>query len=171
MSEQKPIGSRFSASSTAREVTEGIDLSGKTAIVTGGYSGLGVETTRALVGAALLSSYRPEIAKMAERTLAGIDNVVIEAMDLADPASVAAFAGKIVAAGMPISILVNSAGIMADAACPGSGWAREPIRHQSSRPFPVGCRPVAGAGQGWQRAGGLCVVARPSNRSGRFRRH
>ncbi|MEA1843342.1 oxidoreductase [Agrobacterium tumefaciens] len=125
MSEQKPIGSRFSASSTAREVTEGIDLSGKTAIVTGGYSGLGVETTRALAGAGARVIVPARSREKAERTLAGIDNVVIEAMDLADPASVAAFVDRIVAADMPISILVNSAGIMA------TPLARDQAGHES----------------------------------------
>jgi hypothetical protein len=43
---QHPIGSGFGAATTAAEVTYGIDLSGKTAIVTGGYSGIGLETTR-----------------------------------------------------------------------------------------------------------------------------
>ncbi|MFD0773698.1 oxidoreductase, partial [Streptomonospora algeriensis] len=50
-SPQRPIGSGFSARSTAKEVLEGIDLSGRLAVVTGGYSGLGLETTRALAEA------------------------------------------------------------------------------------------------------------------------
>jgi len=45
---QAPIGSGLGAASTAKEVTVGVDLSGKTAIVTGGYSGIGLETVRAL---------------------------------------------------------------------------------------------------------------------------
>jgi len=49
--QQKPIGSGFHAKSTAKEVLEGIDLSGKNAIVTGGYSGIGLETVRALAEA------------------------------------------------------------------------------------------------------------------------
>lgn len=113
MSEQKPIGSRFNAASTAEEVVAGIDLSGKTAIVTGGYSGLGVETTRALSGAGATVIVPARDRAKAERTLAGIDNVRIETMDLSDPASIAAFADRIVGAGTPVSILVNSAGIMA----------------------------------------------------------
>ena len=48
---QRPIGSGFGYRSTAKEVVDGIDLSGKLAIVTGGYSGLGIETVKALVGA------------------------------------------------------------------------------------------------------------------------
>ena len=45
---QKPIGSGFGHASTAKDVLNGIDLTGKTAIVTGGYSGIGLETVRAL---------------------------------------------------------------------------------------------------------------------------
>ena len=47
-SPQQPIGSGFGAASTAADVIKGIDLSGRTAVVTGGHSGLGLETTRAL---------------------------------------------------------------------------------------------------------------------------
>src|SRR5438477_562428 len=46
---QQPIGSGFGYRSTAVEVIDGIDLSGKLAIVTGGYSGLGLETVGARV--------------------------------------------------------------------------------------------------------------------------
>ena len=45
---QVPIGSSFNSASTAAEVIKGLDLAGKTAIVTGGYSGLGRETAREL---------------------------------------------------------------------------------------------------------------------------
>ena len=48
---QHPIGSGFGFESTAGDVLEGVDLSGRLAVVTGGYSGLGLETTRALAGA------------------------------------------------------------------------------------------------------------------------
>ena len=43
--EQKPLESGFGAKTTAREVLAGLDLTGQTAIVTGGYSGVGLETT------------------------------------------------------------------------------------------------------------------------------
>ncbi|MDQ2764210.1 MAG: oxidoreductase, partial [Pseudomonadota bacterium] len=51
MTEQFPISSGFGMRTTAAEVLNGIDLTGKTALVTGGYSGLGLETVRALAGA------------------------------------------------------------------------------------------------------------------------
>ncbi|TWV99665.1 oxidoreductase [Chitinophaga pinensis] len=111
---QAPIDSPFDGASTASAVISGIDLSGKTAIVTGGYAGIGTETTRVLAkaGAKVIVPAR-DIRKAAD-ALAGIDGVVIEQMDLMDPASIAAFAAKFLAGGQPLHILINSAGIMAN---------------------------------------------------------
>ena len=50
-SPQAPVNSPFGYRSTAREVVEGVDLAGKTVVVTGGYSGIGTETVHALAGA------------------------------------------------------------------------------------------------------------------------
>jgi NAD(P)-dependent dehydrogenase (short-subunit alcohol dehydrogenase family) len=108
---QVPIGSGFNSASTAAEVIKGIDLAGKTAIVTGGYSGLGRETTRELraAGARVIVPARdPERATAA---LAGID-VEIEPMDLLDPVAIDAFAERYLTSCQPLHILVNSAGIM-----------------------------------------------------------
>jgi NAD(P)-dependent dehydrogenase (short-subunit alcohol dehydrogenase family) len=109
---QTPIHSGFTMASTADEVLAGIDLTGKTVIVTGGYSGIGTETTRALraAGARVIVPAR-DLAK-ARKALEGID-VEIEPMDLADPASIDAFAERFLARGEPLHILVNSAGVMA----------------------------------------------------------
>ncbi|WP_439628842.1 oxidoreductase [Shinella sp.] len=155
MSEQKPIGSRFNAASTAEEVIAGLNLSGKTAIVTGGYSGLGVETTRALAGAGATVIVPARDRAKAERTLAGIGNVRIEAMDLSDPASITAFADRIVAAGTPVSILVNSAGIMA------TPLARDAEGHESqfSTNHLGHFRLVAGLWPALVAAGGARVVS------------
>src|SRR5260221_5683882 len=110
---QQPIGSGFGAASTADDVIKGIDLSGKVAIVTGGYSGIGLETVRTLrlAGARVIVPTRDH--NKAILALEGIDGVEIEAMDLMDPASIDVFAGKFIASGRPLHILVNSAGIMA----------------------------------------------------------
>lgn len=110
---QQPIGSGFNASSTADDVMAGIDLSGQTAIVTGGYSGLGLTTVISLAraGARVLAPARD--VTRARAALAGIMGVEVAAMDLMDPASVDAFASDVVARDEPVSVLVNSAGVMA----------------------------------------------------------
>jgi hypothetical protein len=62
---QAPIASPFGMRSTAAEVIAGIDLASKVALVTGGYSGLGLETVRALAGAGakvFVAARRPEVA-------------------------------------------------------------------------------------------------------------
>ncbi|GHH75565.1 oxidoreductase [Streptomyces sulfonofaciens] len=120
---QHRIGSGFGAGSTAEEVLRGIDLSGKLAVVTGGYSGLGLETTRALAGAGarvVVPARRPGSARDA---LAGVDGVEVDELDLADLAGVRAFAKRFAASGRSIDILINNAAVMA---CPetrvGPGW-------------------------------------------------
>lgn len=108
------MGSGFTAASTADDVIEGIDLRGKVAIVTGGYSGLGKETVRALrsAGADVLVPARDVARASAE--LADLDRVAVDELDLLDPASIDAFADRFLATGRPLHILVNSAGIMAN---------------------------------------------------------
>lgn len=120
---QTPIASGFGARSTAAEVLAGHDLTGKLAIVTGGYSGLGLETTRALAAAGarvIVPARRPDTAREA---VAGIAGVELDELDLADLISVRAFATRVVASGRHVDIVINSAGIMA---CPetrvGPGW-------------------------------------------------
>jgi len=110
---QRPIGSGFNAASTASDVITGIDLSGKVAIVTGGYSGIGTETTRALRSAGAKVIVPARNHDKAVTALKGIDGVEIEALDLADPASIDAFAVRFLASGQPLHILVNSAAIIA----------------------------------------------------------
>lgn len=110
---QEPIGSGFGPASTTSDVIGGIDLTGKTAIVTGGYAGLGLATACALssAGARVVVPAR-DLQKAAE-ALKGIPNVEIEPLDLIDPASIDAFVKTFLTSGRPLRMLVNSAGIMA----------------------------------------------------------
>jgi NAD(P)-dependent dehydrogenase (short-subunit alcohol dehydrogenase family) len=118
---QQPIHSGFGAASTATEVLRGLDLSGKVAMVTGGYSGIGLETTRALCAAGARVILPVRTLDKATAALQGIEGVEIEAMDLGDPASIDAFAAGFLAKGQPLHMLINSAGIMA---CPLTHDAR-----------------------------------------------
>jgi NAD(P)-dependent dehydrogenase (short-subunit alcohol dehydrogenase family) len=110
---QRKIGSGFGARSTAAEVLEGIDLSGRLAIVTGGYSGIGIETTRALAGAGAQVVVPARRRDVAEAALEGLDGVEVGDLDLADLDSVHAFADRIVDSGRSVDILINNAAIMA----------------------------------------------------------
>lgn len=109
---QQPIGSGFNATSTTREVIKGIDLSGKIAIVTGGNTGIGLETTKALAAAGATVIVAARNIEKAMQNLAGIDHVELESMDLMDPASIDAFAEKFLASDRPLHLLINNAGIM-----------------------------------------------------------
>ncbi len=91
---QQPIDSGFGARSTAAEVLEGIDLSGRLAIVTGGYSGLGLETVRALSGAGADVIVPARRREHATEVLAGIERVEVFALDLGDLDSVLACASR-----------------------------------------------------------------------------
>lgn len=112
-SPQRPIGSGFDAWSTTADTIEGIDLRGKRAIVTGGYSGLGLETARTLAaaGARVLVPAR-DMAK-ARAAVAGRSGIGLDELDLVDPASIDAFAARYLAAGQPLDLLINCAGVMA----------------------------------------------------------
>lgn len=120
---QHGIGSGFGATSTADDVLRGIDLTGKLALVTGGYSGLGLETTRALAKAGarvVVPARRPSAAAEA---LTGIDGVEVDALDLGDLDSVRGFAERFLATGRTLDLVIDSAAVMA---CPetrvGPGW-------------------------------------------------
>jgi NAD(P)-dependent dehydrogenase (short-subunit alcohol dehydrogenase family) len=110
------ITTPFGFESTAAEVIEGIDLSGKRAIVTGASSGIGVETARALAGAGAEVTLAVRDAEAGERVAAditaatGTEAVRVGRIELADPASVAAF---VATWDGPLHILVNNAGVMA----------------------------------------------------------
>ena len=111
------IRTPFDFSSTTHDVIDGLDLSGRRAIVTGGSSGIGVETARALASAGA------EVTLAVRRTAAGDqvaaelvrstgnEAIFVEPLELSDQPSVARFVDRWSG---PLHILVNNAGIMAN---------------------------------------------------------
>ncbi|MFG3024149.1 SDR family NAD(P)-dependent oxidoreductase [Streptomyces sp. NPDC048254] len=120
---QHKIGSGFGADSTADDVLAGLDLDGRLAIVTGGYSGLGLETTRALTKAGARVVVPARRAEAAREALAGLDRVEVDELDLGDLDSVRGFAERFLASGRTVDFVIDNAGVMA---CPetrvGPGW-------------------------------------------------
>jgi NAD(P)-dependent dehydrogenase (short-subunit alcohol dehydrogenase family) len=111
--QQLSVGSGFGPETTAQEVITGFDLHGALAIVTGGYSGLGLEITKALshAGASVIVPTRnPDKAAL---TLTALPAVEQHVLDLADPASITAFAQHVLESGRSVDLLINNAGIMA----------------------------------------------------------
>lgn len=106
----------FGFASTAAEVAAGIDLTGRSVIVTGGASGIGVETARALAGTGAEVTLAVRDIAAGERVAAditattGSKAVSVRRLDLSDPASIAQFAA---AWDRPLHILVDNAGVMA----------------------------------------------------------
>lgn len=109
---QQPINSGFNGASTSMEVIKGIDLTGKIAIVTGGYAGIGLETVKALTSAGATVIVPARDVEKAKKNLEGISNVELETMDLMDPVSIDSFAEKFMSSERPLHLLINNAGIM-----------------------------------------------------------
>jgi len=109
---QQPLHSGFNAQSTVSDVIKGINLKGKTVIITGGYAGIGLETTKTLAAAGAKVIVPARDLKKATDNLKGIPNVEIEAMNLMNGASIDAFAAKFLAGHDTLDILINNAGIM-----------------------------------------------------------
>jgi NAD(P)-dependent dehydrogenase (short-subunit alcohol dehydrogenase family) len=105
-------------------------LAGKTAIVTGGYSGLGRETARILLGAGARVIVPARDVPRATTALAAVPGVEVEAMDLLDPGSIDAFAEQFVADAQPLHLLVNNAAL-ADPVTASPGW-RDRIKSAST---------------------------------------
>jgi NAD(P)-dependent dehydrogenase (short-subunit alcohol dehydrogenase family) len=122
-SPQRPVGSGLDRRTTVDEVLDGVDLTGRTALVTGGYSGIGLVTTRALSRAGatvIVPARRPDAAR---EQLVGIERTEVDELDLGDLDSVAAFADRLVSSGRSLDIVIDSAGIMATPETRvGHGW-------------------------------------------------
>lgn len=110
--EQHPLNSGFNAFTTAAEVIREIDLTGKTAIVTGGYSGLGLECAQLLAEAGAEVIVPARDTEKARANTRDIARLAVQPMDLLDRSSVDRFADDFLAEGRALSILINSAGVM-----------------------------------------------------------
>jgi NAD(P)-dependent dehydrogenase (short-subunit alcohol dehydrogenase family) len=119
----------FAAESTTHDVIDSIDLSGRTALVTGASGGLGAETARALASAGarvLLAARNTEkAAEVADgiRQSTGNSAVEVVGLDLTSLDSVRACAKQVLAEHPRLDLLINNAGVMA---CPlertAAGW-------------------------------------------------
>ncbi|MEU9601309.1 SDR family NAD(P)-dependent oxidoreductase [Streptomyces sp. NPDC048109] len=113
LTDQQPLGSPFSAVTTAEDIVTGHDLSGTTAVVTGGYSGLGLETTRALAIAGarvIVPARRPHVARAALQEVKGSEVVPMDLTDLDSVHSAAAHIGSRIDR---LDLLMAVAGVMA----------------------------------------------------------
>ncbi|MEU3664567.1 oxidoreductase [Streptomyces sp. NPDC032940] len=111
--DQQPLGSPFSASTTAEDIVAGLDLSGRTAVVTGGYSGLGLETTRTLTATGALvivPARRPDAARAALREVKNCEVIPMNLTDLDSVRSAAAHIGDRLDR---LDLLMAVAGVMA----------------------------------------------------------
>lgn len=162
---QSPIPSGHGPFTTAEDVARDVDLTGKTAVVTGGYSGLGLETARVLAAAGADVIVPARDMARARPAVAGTDRLTLEPMDLIDPASIDAFAERVLARTPAIHILVDSAGVMAnpltrDARGYESQFATNHLGHfqLAARLWPAlaaakGARVVSVSSRGHHRAG------------------
>ena len=121
---QTPTKSGFHSKTNANEITNGIDLNEKIAIVTGGYSGIGLETTRELVATGakvIIPAKRTEVAVQNLEGIVSKENIV--EMNLGNLNSVKKFTEDFKESFGKLDLLINNAGIMA---CPetriGNGW-------------------------------------------------
>ena len=110
--DQHPLGTGFTAASTATDILAGIDLTGRHVIVTGGHGRLGREASRAFAEAGAAVTVASRDTTRAEAAVAGIDGIRVERLDLTDPESVDAFADRWIASGHPVDALVNNAAML-----------------------------------------------------------
>ncbi len=109
---QEKLNTGFNATSTTSDVSKGIDLTDKVAIVTGGSTGIGLETVKTLSEAGATVIVPARNIEKARQNLQNIKNVEIEEMDLIDSDSITRFTDKFLASGRQLDLLINNAGIM-----------------------------------------------------------
>ena len=110
---QEPLGSGFGFETSAEEIVAGVDLRGKVIVVSGGHSGIGLETTRVLsnAGASVIVGSRDP--QKAQEVLSDMRNVVGLQLDLADPRSIDRFSEDFLSSNDSLNVLINNAGVMA----------------------------------------------------------
>ncbi|MFW6694469.1 oxidoreductase [Streptomyces sp. MAR4 CNX-425] len=160
---QQPTGSGFHARSTTADVLRGVDLGGRLAVVTGGYVGLGLETTRAFVRAGARVVVPARRRDVAEKALAGLGGegdegggVEVEELDLADLGSVRRFADRLLGSDRSVDLLVANAGVMASPETrvgPGGWEGQFAVNHLGHYALAAHLRPAL------VRDGGARVVA------------
>ena len=158
MAVSERITTPFGATSTAAEVLDGVDLTGRRAVVTGGASGIGVETARALAGRGAEVTIAVRDLAAGERTVAeivattGNKQVLAAPLDLLDRPSIAAF---VAGWSGPLHILVNNAGMMASPlGRTAEGWEQQfATNHLGHFALATGLHPALAA------AGGARVVS------------
>lgn len=111
-SRQKPIDSPFNNTTTAEKVMKGIDLRGKNAIVTGGYSGIGLKVTEMLTNAGAHVIVPARTVAKALPVVEHLKNAELGLLDLMDPDSIDRFAKGFLASNRQLDLLIECAGIM-----------------------------------------------------------
>ncbi len=156
--------------SSASDVLAGIDLAGRNVIVTGGYSGIGVETTRALAAAGARVTVPARTPDKARAALAGLANVELAALDLMDPASIDAFASDWRAQHATLHILVCNAAIMASPLARDSRGYESQFATNHLGHFQLLCRLWPALVAAKRRTRRHAVLARAPHHAGELRR-
>lgn len=112
---KSPGPTGFAYGSTAEDVTEGLDLTGQTILITGCNSGIGKETFRVLAmrGAHILALARSEQKASGAILEVGANDATPVACDLSDPDSIHRAVARIKATGRTLDVMILNAGIMA----------------------------------------------------------
>jgi len=124
LSDQIPVNSPFDRTSTGEEVLSSVQLDGKIAVVTGGYSGIGLETTKALAAKRVKVIVPVRSLEKAKESISELEgDIESRAMDLSDLSSVTRFANEVLESNSRLDFLINNAGIMANPETRvGPGW-------------------------------------------------